>query len=138
MKLASVVVSALSTTIIVARASLAHAQEANTLPGPGNSAAIAFCPINKAIGLGRGTIPASTLLEALTNCSAKDPSLATCCRIVIATDVSAPCVSLAIDGNSFVVGRGATAKQAAQLAVSKATSPQKGAAATACARSEDR
>jgi hypothetical protein len=138
MKLASVVVSALSTTITVACASLALAQEANTLPGRGNSAAIAFCPINRSIGLGKGTIPASTLLEALSNCSATDPSLAMCCRIVIATDVSAPCVSLAIDGNSFVVGSGATAQQAAQLAASKTTSPQKGAAATACAKSEGR
>lgn len=138
MKLSGPVLSALSTTITVACASAALAQEANTLPGRGNSAAIAFCPTNKSIGLGKGTVPASTLLEALSNCSAGDPSLATCCRIVIATDVSAPCVSLAIEENSFAVGSGATAKQAAQLAASRTANPQRGAAATACANSEGR
>lgn len=138
MKLAGPVLSALSTTITVACVSAALAQQANTLPGQGNSAAIAFCPINKSIGLGKGTVPASTLLEALSNCSVSDPSLATCCRIVIATDASAPCVSLAIDENNYAVGGGATAKQAAQLAASGTTNPQKGAAATACANSEGR
>jgi hypothetical protein len=138
MKLASLALSMLSTTVIVACGSEAVAQEANTLPGRGISAAIAFCPTNKSIGLGKGTIPASTMLEALSNCSAMNPSLATCCRIVIATDASAPCVSLAIDGNSFVVGSGATAKQAAQVAASKTTNAQKGAAATVCAASGGR
>jgi hypothetical protein len=136
MKLANVVVSAYS--VMAACESLAFAQDANILPGRGNSAAIAFCPTNKSVGLGRGKFPASTLLEALSNCSAKDPSLATCCRIVIATDSSAPCVSLAIDGSSFAVGAGASAKQAALVAASKTTSPEKGAAATACAKTEDR